>query len=161
MLQQPSLIPAHNLAPYKTSSVVKQKTVSRECKDCHLKTEMWGHSSFSPPFSPPWEEFGWLEEGKKKKSFCIAQYQTYSRNHIYVQQLVSLAGFVRVLYWAASSFLYFWCVGFFSPPVPSVLYYDSRELLFHDTSNQREQVVSVHYYSRQRYRPQSSGDLRA
>lgn len=51
MLQQLSLIPAHNWAPYKTSSVVKQKTVSRECRDCRLTTEMWGHSSFS--FSPP------------------------------------------------------------------------------------------------------------
>lgn len=53
------------------------------------------------------------------------------------------------------------CIFFFSPPVPSVLYYDSRELLFRDTSNQRQQVISMHYYSRQRHRPQSSEALSA
>lgn len=60
------------------------------------------------------------------------------------------------------AFCAFGCVAFFFPsPVPSVLYYDSTELLFHDTSNQRQQVISGHYYSRQRHRPQSSGDLSA
>lgn len=38
VLQQPSLIPAHNLAPQKTSSVVKQTTVSRECR---LSSNNW------------------------------------------------------------------------------------------------------------------------
>lgn len=38
----------------------------------------------------------------------------YTQEIIYVQRLVSLAGFVWVLYWAASGFLCFWvCIFFF------------------------------------------------
>lgn len=88
---------------------------------------------------------------------CIAQYQTHARNHIYVRWLVSLAGFVWVLYWAAIGFLCFWvcffCCCFFFPAIPSMQHSDSRELLFHDTSNQRQQVVFVRCDSRQTHRP--------
>lgn len=86
-----------------------------------------------------------------KIKVCIAQYQTHARNHIYVRWLVSLAGFVWVLYWAVLGFLCFWVCIFFSPAIPSVQHSDSGELLFRDTSNQRQQVVLVRCYSRQRH----------